>query len=63
MHACAGHAPTSMPVSGGEDRLTVNWAEWRKGYSYLVHFQPLGNQNSHAEHTLERGVLRSPSAA
>ena len=25
-----------MPAKDAEDRLTVNWAEWRKGYSYSV---------------------------
>ena len=35
-HACAGSTCASMPASNAEDRLTVNWAEWRKGYSYSV---------------------------
>ena len=29
-----------MPMNAGEDRLTVNLAEWRKGYSYSVSPQP-----------------------
>lgn len=38
-YVCVGAACTSMPASGEEDRLTVNWAEWRKGYSYSVSTQ------------------------
>ena len=28
-----------MPMNTGEDRLTVNLVEWRKGYSYSVSSQ------------------------
>jgi hypothetical protein len=28
-------------MNAGEDRLTVNLVEWRKGYSYSVRPQPL----------------------
>ena len=32
----AGHHCLGVPADSGEARLTVDWAEFRKGYSYAV---------------------------